>query len=60
MPNCHMITCLMHKISVVAREHNLTVLCKNNIHQDFAQTTASKYLAAYKFSMGVVAQKVIY
>lgn len=43
-----MITCLMHKISVIDKEHNLSVFCKIKIHQDSAQTSASKYLAAYK------------
>ncbi|CAM9285300.1 unnamed protein product, partial [Bubo scandiacus] len=32
----------------IAKEHNLAVLCKSNIHQDLTQTTASKYLPAYK------------
>lgn len=50
--NCHMITCIMHKISVFAKEDNLAELCNTNIHQDIAQTTASKYLAACKILTG--------
>jgi len=30
IPNYHMITCLMHKISVIVKEHNLAVLSKSN------------------------------
>lgn len=47
-----MITCLMHKRSVIAKEDNLAELCSINIDQDIAQTTASRYLAAHKILGG--------